>query len=171
METKYIGTEKDLQSLLLKKDAVEGDIVICEDTKKSFIFHENEWTPYTTSGGLKMSLYDINQSIISQLPAYTEKQIMSLGADLFNFAQTFPQNKYFMFLCNDLHYYTIFTKDIENKEFDNLGQAIITIIREMDKQIVSADNFKDRYEIWLKDEESTNVFILFPYDEGVVCYG
>jgi len=171
MEPKYVGTEKDLQSLLLKKDSAEGDIVVCEDTKKSFIFKDNEWVPYTPTGGLQMSLYDINQSIISQLPAFTDKQILELGSNIFNFGQMFSNSEYFMFLCNDIHYYTLFHKDEDNCEFSNLGQAVLTIIRELEKDIVAADNFKDRYEIWLRSNDSTNVFILFPYDEGVVTYG
>jgi hypothetical protein len=111
-----------------------------------------------------MSLYDINQSIISQLPAFTDKQILELGSNIFNFGQMFSDSEYFMFLCNELHYYTLFHKDADNCEFANLGQAVIAIIREMNKDVVAADNFKDRYEIWLKDEDNTNVFILFPYD-------
>ena len=80
-----------------------------------------------------------------------------------------------MFLNNEKHYYTIFYQHNinSNQEFLGLGAAVIQIIKEFgeDVQIMSADDFEDRYEIWLKQNDESSVYILFPYDKGVVDFG
>lgn len=125
------------------------------------------------NGGVSMSLYELNQNIIAQLPPITKakrNKILNEINDLYG------DEKYCMLLCNELHYYTVFHYHCEiDNEFLTLGDAVLTIIDEMDAKIISADKIEDHYEIWLRtqngEEKNNNVFLLFPYNYGVIQYG
>ena len=126
-------------------------------------------------GELKMSLYEVNQAMISQLPAYDSSQLNELEDKLNDWAASFLSagRRYFMLLCNDYHYYTIFNK-VEHQfaEFPDLGQAVIEgCLKSCSWTVHSDENCEDHYEIWIKVHDNTYCFLLFPYDEGVINYG
>ena len=123
-------------------------------------------------GEVSMSLYDINKNIIGQLPIYTEEQIKELQDKINVFRDNFEDN-YFMLLCNDIHYYTVFYyEEYISNEFHTLGDAVIQLLLERNYTIHSEEITEDHIEIWIKDEEeNTYVFMLFPYSQGVVLFG
>lgn len=126
------------------------------------------------NGGVTMSLYDLNKNIISQLPSLGEEDIERIKNEINTFDDD-NKNLHYMLLCNELHYYTILTGvHIGAAEFSSLGSAIIGLINEMGNEIIAADAFEGRYEIWLRNkdnsEEEPHVYLLFPYDLGVVTY-
>ena len=124
------------------------------------------------NGGVSMSLYELNQDIIKSMPMADAERLAAIKDEI-NAFDSAHKNIHYMFLCNELHYYTIFEGiHIGASEFASLGSAVISLIEEMEKQIVTADAFEGRYEIWLKDEnDEPHVYLLFPYDKGVVTYG
>ena len=122
-------------------------------------------------GNVSMSLYDINKGLVNQLSPCTEERIEEIKQEINDEFQNL-NNEYFMLLCKELSYYTVLRKQPdETNDFKDLGTAVISLAQEMDKDIMAGDKFEGRYEIWLKDEEDSNCFILFPYDQGVVIYG
>lgn len=127
-----------------------------------------------TNSEVSMSLYEINQNIISQLTPYSEEQLSALEDKINDWRiNNHSENLYFMLLCNDCHYYTILNKvaPIGLTDFRDLGEAITQLAEESGYQIMSDDEREDRFEIWLKNEGGTYDFILFPYDKGVVTFG
>ena len=123
-------------------------------------------------GEVNMSLYEINQGIIGQLPAYTEEQLKELEEKINDWTSKSGGLFYFMLLGRDKNYYTIFQNLHDNEnEFSKLGQAVVNVLIETDYTIHSDEILEDHCEIWVKDEEGTYAFMLFPYDEGVVYYG
>lgn len=121
---------------------------------------------------VSMSLYEINQNLISQLPAYTNEQNNDLENRINGWEDKYVINQYFMLLCNDLHYYTILHRgDHQNADFSNLGQSIIRLLLESGYIIHSDEILDDHCEIWATNDEGTYAFMLFPYDQGVVTYG
>ena len=121
-------------------------------------------------GEVSLSLYEINQNLISQFPAYDEEKL----ADLQNRINEWKNeiNSYFMILCNDIHYYTILHRADENiSEFPSLGHAALGLLLESGYTIHSDEQCDDHFEIWVKQNENTYDFLLFPYDSGVVTYG
>jgi len=76
-----------------------------------------------------------------------------------------------MLLCNELHYYTIIHHITDTADFADLGSAAITLLTEANYIIQTEEQFDDRYEIWVKKDNDAYVFLLFPYDLGVVTYG
>ena len=83
------------------------------------------------------------------------------------------RDSYYMLLCNERHYYTVFHyNNTQKNEFVTLGGAVMTLIDEMGAQVLAGDKFEGRYEIWLRTKDKENhVFLLFPYGYGVVNYG
>lgn len=122
-------------------------------------------------GEVSMSLYEINQSLISQLPAYNDTQTNELINKINNWA-TSLSDSYYMLLCRDINYYTTFHQTEHDQiEFQNLGQAVIAVLTENNYTIHSDEQSNDHFEIWAKNTSGTYAFILFPYDWGIVNYG
>lgn len=119
---------------------------------------------------IELSLYEVNQNIISQLPAYDQTQINKLEDDINTWEP--EESQYFMFLCKDISYYTILHRTPHDiAEFPDLGQTISHLIKESNWTIHSDENCDDHYEVWVKTDENVYDFLLFPYDTGVVNYG
>lgn len=78
-----------------------------------------------------------------------------------------------MLLCNEKRYYTILLRrDIGEPDFSTFGNAVVSLLNELKYQIIAIDKNKNHFEIWIKDEnEEAFVFMLFPYDQGVVTFG
>jgi len=109
---------------------------------------------------------------MNSLPLYNEEQLLNLENQINNWSENFVDNTYFMLLCNELHYYTIFRHtNIDNTDFATLGRGVTELLFETGRKIVSDENCEDHYEIWAKNDDGANVFLLFPYDIGVVTYG
>lgn len=119
-------------------------------------------------GKINMSLYEMNKSLISQLPQYTEDQLKELENKI---SAKFPENKHFMLLCREINHYTVFSHS-DNPEYENLGKAVVDVICSF-ATIHSNEECEDHFEIWakLKNNNETYVFLLFPYDMGVITYG
>ena len=125
-------------------------------------------------GEVNMSLYDINKNIIGQLPKYESDQILDLEKriDDWNMIEELKLNNFFMLLCRDINYYTIFCLDPEKADFRTLGESVTYLLCDAEYTIHSDEILNDHCEIWAKDKDGeTYVFMLFPYDQGVVYYG
>lgn len=125
-------------------------------------------------GEINLPLYEVNQTLIGQLPAYTKEQIKELKDKINTWEMQYFQKNYFMLLNREINYYTIFafnSKENTTNEFQTLGDAVIDVLLEIGYTIQSEEMIEDHYEIWGKNEEGTYVFMLFPYDQGVVYYG
>ena len=121
-------------------------------------------------GNVSMTLYDINKNIVNQLSPCDENRLAEIREEINNAFE--EKNEFYMFLCRELNYYTILHDCASpSNEFSDLGEAVLSLAQEINKHVMAGDKFEGRYEIWLKDEEDANCFILFPYDQGVVNYG
>ena len=131
---------------------------------------DNENTKVKTTGEMSMSLYDINKNLISQLPKYNRARINDLEDRINKWDNA---SKYFMMLCNDIHYYTVLSRTSHDlAAFPDLGQAAVQMLLDNGYTIHADEECSDgHFEIWVKQEEETYAFLLFPYDEGVVNFG
>ena len=75
-----------------------------------------------------------------------------------------------MLLCNESHYYTIFAAASILENVQKIGNIIIDLFAENDEAIIAIDKEADHYEIWAKNAIDTRVYMLFPYDKGVIKY-
>lgn len=59
---------------------------------------------------MKMTKYEMDKSIIKDLPPFTKKELEEVREDLISFLKENPQTRHFMLLSNEINYYTILTK-------------------------------------------------------------
>ena len=118
-----------------------------------------------------MMLYDLNKQGYSQIPPYSDEELV----DVVNLINTYAEDyraKYYMFLCKEMSYYTVFVKEFLEPEFSNLGTAVIECISNVGTIHGSELNHElGSIELWVKTEEDMFCMILFPYDHGIVTIG
>lgn len=152
-------------------EAYENNEAYVESEQKIYVYKNDEWVAKdnTSNELFEMNLYEMNKQIMQQCPACTKEEIEQAKKLLDNyFANT--EGKYFMLLCNDLRYYTLFVRkpklttekfsDVVIECLDNVG-SIKSIDLVENEQVV---------EIWVtvKEIDTTFVMYLFNYDEGVI---
>ena len=148
----------------------EGEIVQTSDDEKLYIYKNGEWEEITAKiaeSNIQMKLYDLNKQIMSQMEPYTmeqwEKAAKAITAwDKENAAT------YYMLLCRDISYYTVFVND--GYELHNFGDAVRECFEFIGGDVVDIDIDPGVIEIWVKNEETTYCFYLFNYETGVVSF-
>ena len=79
-------------------------------------------------------------------------------------------SNYYMLLCKDISYYTVFTS---GNEFETFGNAVITCAQDVGK-VINADLTEDNraVEIWVRNEaEEVYCMYLFDCQQMIVTYG
>lgn len=162
------------QALYALQNHEEGECIFCQEDNKIYTWQENDgWGPVKFENeGITMNLYDLNKSIMNQLPVMSK-------ADISNKMKTFEDlhnkfmNTHYMLLCKEYNYYTIFECDT-TLSLPTFGGAVCEIISNVG-EVFSIESTEDNNaaEIWIKPdgEESALAFYLFPYDAGVIYYG
>ena len=116
-----------------------------------------------------MTEYDINKMIIGQLPSLISDLQLEKSKQIL---KTFTHNHispvgYYMLLCNDIHYYTVF--EVCDDYEENIEDIIIECLQDIGviQQINKAEN-EDAIECWIKNDKGVFMFMLFNYDWGVI---
>lgn len=107
-----------------------------------------------------MTLYELNQAGYTSLPKMTSAEIetaINQDKDFFN------QATYFMLLCKELSDYTVF--HINNPE--NGWNEVLELIKDRGT-LKAIENKEDSIEFWITNDSISNMFLLFPYDWGVI---
>ena len=120
-------------------------------------------------GTINVPLYDLNKNIIAQMPQYDFDQIRDLEKRIDEWNA--EQHQFFMLLCREINYYTVFQLKPEEAEFRTLGESVTGVLTESEFNIHSDEQCDDHFEIWGKKDDDIYDFLLFPYDQGVVKYG
>ena len=126
------------------------------------------WGEIQIDGGLKMSAYDINKQIIGQLEILDAEALQEKKKMVREYITN--NGNYFMLLCRDINYYTIFHKVHPKEADDVLENVLIDECLPALGAIKAIDRTEDgAIEIWWQDEEN-NVYAayFFPYDVGVI---
>lgn len=115
------------------------------------------------NGGINLSLYEMNKQVISQLPEIEDIAVLTPIRKYKN-----KDGKYFMLLCRDLNYYTLFVIDLESDV--RIEQEVLECLKELGT-IKSVEEFEDKnlVEIWVQPEDNDPVVMyFFNYDRGVI---
>jgi hypothetical protein len=128
-----------------------------------------------TDTDLKLSLYDMNAQIISQLPALSKEDIQAKKQTFKDFLEK-TENNFYMLYGKEISYFTVFHN--LDSYIDYVGYQIYTdfyeVLLECLRNIGEVKSFdlteaKDAFEIWVKvDEDKTTCLYFFPYDSGIV---
>ena len=120
-------------------------------------------------GNVSMTMYEMNQQIISQLPTHDEEKIKE-DIEIINQFEKTQNTKYYMLLCKEISYFTGFIKEITSTE--SLGEVVIDCIKPVGciKDIDNSDPLC--VDIWITTKEGeTHCMHLFDYQYGVVEFG
>ena len=124
------------------------------------------------SGSFGMNYYELNKQLVSQLPALTLEQIIQQKENVVEPFLSQVDSDYYMFLCNELKYYTIFNVNINMTE-PTVGEELFACLHDFCDEIKSIERTDDgcAIEIWLTKDEETYVMYFFDYAGGVIHCG
>ena len=164
-------------SIVLNKEAIfklprphMGQVALAKDTNEVYVYMSDGWqvmsdTVKMEGEGLKMSLYELNRSIIEQLPTMTD---FTKAIDVINAYKACTKNQYYMLYGKDLSYFTMFNVQ-EQGECDSLGCGVIECLANVGEvRAVDLTEAGDAIEIWVVANGTVSCLYLFPYDTGVV---
>lgn len=117
-----------------------------------------------------MTLYDLNKIAYLQVPEMNQEQYQKAAAQVWQSLS--KESKYYMLLCREKNDYTVFKiKNIE-EDYSQLWNTILEILQEDRNYIIKdVEGTESGYiEYWVQDkeEEQCYMYILFPYDWGVI---
>lgn len=126
-----------------------------------------EWQDVKTDGGISMSIYDVNKQIIHQFSKMSKKMINEKKKIIKNFCDE-TNNKFYMLLCRDINYFTLFNRIDNSAELESISDLVIECAKGVG-EIKSIDLSDGGIEIWVDQpfENSTYAMYFFPYDGGV----
>jgi hypothetical protein len=122
--------------------------------------------------GLSMSLYELNKSIISQLPAkitYAEQH-----EDREKINKFFGKNgrTSYMLLCKDISYYTFFEKKNLFSAFDSFAEAVLECVKNVGSLLdVEVSEDGELVEIWVRTEKENICMYLMDAEPFCVSFG
>lgn len=152
----------------------EGETIFNTDTQKGMIYKKGKWEDIRMEGqGLNMNLYDLNKSIVAQLPDIENLESDSI-LDLLDSFYEETDNLYYMLYGKEISYFTVFYANDNSEEgLDNVFSINVTDCLKAFKSVKSIDytENKDAIEIWVSDDnDNVTCLYLFPYDNGVVYF-
>ena len=153
-----------------EQDIPNGQIVRKEDGL--YVYKDGKYYPIEDQKiDTGMSLYDLNKQGYAQLLPYDETQIQDAIAWINEFSDK-NKGKYYMLLCKEISYYTVFEKDFLEYDCLSLGHGVIECLDNVGTIHGIDDNGEGALEIWVKtSDEEVYCMLLFNYDVGVVKVG
>lgn len=147
----------------------EGDLGYCKETSQICRYVSEQWKiikPINDSE-IKLTNYEINQQLVSQRPDLTKEEIMAADKKLEIYLHK-QENKYYMLLCKDISYYTVFCLDetAPNSIWDEFIICCEGIGKIKSIELTEQD---DAIEVWVQPKDKTPVAMyFFSYDAGVI---
>lgn len=153
-----------------EQDIPNGQIVRKEDGL--YVYKDGEYYPIEDQKiDTGMSLYELNKQGYAQLLPYDETQIQDAITWINEFSDK-NKGKYYMLLCKEISYYTVFEKDFLTYDCLSLGHGVIECLDNVGTIHGIDDNGEGALEIWVKtSDEEVYCMLLFNYDVGVVKVG
>lgn len=149
----------------------EDDVALIQDTNTVYIYKDKQWsTPKLKSNnnGVKLTLKELNQQIMEQVPALKQADIND-AIKLINTFAAQTHQKHFMFMCPEHKYYTLLEQS-KHYEFGSLGAAIFACCENIGEVKSVSLNDCSAIEVWITDDTSTECYYLFAYDDGMVYF-
>jgi hypothetical protein len=149
------------------ENPVEGQKAYSPETKKLYVYTKDEWKMITGETNLGMTLYDVNKQVISQM-GILEGEERETAHLCITHAASIANQTYFMLLCREMNYYTLFKLDKDNSGLCNIASEVFDCAEDIGA-IKSVEPVDGAIEIWVHPvyEEPVAMY-LFPYDAGVI---
>lgn len=160
---------KTLNILHALRNVPDNEIAVVEENKKVYQYLNNEWEEYKPKeNGLKISLLELNQAIVNQLPAYTDEQVQEAKQVIFQYSRRdYANARYFMLLSNELKYYTIFGMK-SGVLCPMLEDEVIGCLQDLGTIKSIAKNDNGAVECWITTDNNSYPLYFFDYSKGVI---
>ena len=146
----------------------EGQKAFSPQTKKLYCFTNGEWKLLEGDINLGMTIYDLNKQVISQMGVLEGTAREEAHLHITDMAAC-SNNTYFMLLCREMNYYTLFKLDKDNSSLCNIASEVFDCVEDIGaiKSVEDVDG--GAIEIWAHPVDGDPVAMyLFPYDAGVI---
>ena len=154
-----------------------GDICYCLEDNKVYTYYDEGlgkafgWKEYEVNPeamiNLGMTAYEVNKMIVAQLPSLISPAQLAPAKEIL--CKYVEDPGYYMLLCNDIHYYTVFHRDAYAHGADLCEDVIIECLQEKGViQQINLNTDNTAVECWIKNEDGVFMFMLFDYDWGIV---
>lgn len=123
------------------------------------------------------TVYSVNANLMSRLNPLTDKELEEEAKKLIDNFHKKHKNTYYMALCHDIRYFTVYNTKPDKEKFDidesvTFGDEVIECTFAIGKIVDVAENDRgDTIEIWIKNAVSAHCVLLFPYDNGMIQVG
>lgn len=147
---------------------IEGQKAFSPQTKKLYCFTNGEWKLLEGDINLGMTIYDLNKQVISQMGVLEGTAREEAHLRITDMAAC-SNNIYFMLLCREMNYYTLFKLDKDNSGLCNIASEVFDCVEDIGaiKSVEDVDG--GAIEIWAHPIDGDPVAMyLFPYDAGVI---
>ena len=160
-----------------------GSIYYCEEDESEYAYdpNTNEWEKLeimdvpegngeTSNAEGGINLYQMNQMLVAQMPIMTDEKVRDCGGKLLEQFYC-SAHKYYMLLCKDYNYYTVF-QQMRSGGGEPFVSEVIDIIQSIGDVYSIEINDDGVLEFWIKpnDDATPRAFYLFPYDNGVIYF-
>ena len=148
-----------------------GQIVSCEQDGKVYRWDPIEgWKLFQFDGGITMSAYDINKQIIGQLKNLDKETLQEKEKLIREFCNQ-TKNTYYMLLCRDINYFTLFHLDLKIAD-ETIEEAVIDCLKHIGNvKAIDLTEDGNAIELWVKNHDEVYAAYFFPYDLGVCICG
>lgn len=150
----------------------EDDVAFIQETKQVYMYKNGQWQLLkikAADSNVQLTLYDINKQIMEQVPELKQKEKNDAHKIINDFAAMTKQ-RHFMMLCLEERYFTIF-EQAKLYDFGSLGSAVFACIDNIGQVKSVSYNNAQAVEIWITNTTgSTNCYLLFGYDDGMVYF-
>ena len=122
--------------------------------------------------GPKMSVYEMNQAEMKNAEPLTAEQLKTKYINIiYNYVmEKRPVDKYFMLLCKELSYYTIFVRNDHSSA--NLYNEFLECLDYYKILSIEYNETNGVPEIWVKTPDGdAHCMYFFGYDNGIVPFG
>ena len=119
-------------------------------------------------GNLEMNMYEMNKQFISQLANLSDEDLENSRELIRNYFKE-QANEYYMLLCKDISYYTLFHINDKFTEPTAADEVIECVKCIGTVKAIDLTEGESAIEIWVQeDSKDPMVMYLFTYDTGVI---
>ncbi len=151
------------------KNHENGEVAYVRDEKKFYVYNEGWVEMQANNDVMSMSLYEMNQMILGQVGKLEGEALDKAKETILNYiSDEMHKDDYYMLLCHEIKYFTVFIKDGESDEkIEDVLLECLNCIGEI-KSIERTED-KEAIEIWVTTPENdTYVMYFFDYGRGIV---
>lgn len=129
---------------------------------------EGEWEEIKVDGGLTLSLYDLNKTVMAQMPEMTTAQKKEATELIQKYTKEATSETYYMLLGREINYYTVFPVLPNNHSATPIASTVLECAADVGKVVDISLNDANAIEIWVKTQDDATCLVFFDYTMGIV---